>query len=66
MAQLDLEDLTVENALFDEFNRIVRAQLEPVWHRVGPRVKSLLNDLKDLRDLQMCVLLPRLFCFSVS
>ncbi|KAI0002433.1 hypothetical protein BJV74DRAFT_599304 [Russula compacta] len=48
---LDLDDLNVENAYFRSFDAIVRRQLEPVWHRVGPRTKQLVNDLATLRRL---------------
>ena len=49
--QLDLDDLNVENAYFRSFDAIVRRQLDPVWHKVGPRTKQLVNDLATLRRL---------------
>ncbi|POY74162.1 hypothetical protein BMF94_2736 [Rhodotorula taiwanensis] len=49
---LELDDLTVENALFSSFDRIVRSQLDPVWHKVGPKTRSLVYDLSTLRKLQ--------------
>ncbi|CAG8825795.1 24977_t:CDS:2, partial [Dentiscutata erythropus] len=48
---LDLDDLTVENAFSRSFDRIVRRQLEPVWHRVGLKTKLLVGDLTILRKL---------------
>ncbi|KAF6752030.1 hypothetical protein DFP72DRAFT_462496 [Ephemerocybe angulata] len=48
---LDLEELTVENAYFKSFNVVVRRQLDPVWHKVGPKTKQLVNDLGTLRNL---------------
>ncbi|KAH9177541.1 hypothetical protein EDB89DRAFT_1933182 [Lactarius sanguifluus] len=48
---LDLDDLSVENAYFRSFDAIVRRQLDPVWHKVGPRTKQLVNDLATLRRL---------------
>ncbi|KAL1679123.1 hypothetical protein EV122DRAFT_263999 [Schizophyllum commune] len=48
---LDLDDLTVENAYFRSFDHIVRRQLDPVWHKVGPRTKQLVGDLATLRKL---------------
>lgn len=54
-SQLDVEDLNVENALFRSFDMIVRAQLDSVWHKVGPRTKGLVADLTTLRKLQLCV-----------
>ncbi len=49
--QLDLDDLIVENAYFRSFDAIVRRQLDPVWHKVGPRTKQLVSDLATLRRL---------------
>lgn len=49
--QLDLDDLKVENAYFKSFDIIVRRQLDPVWHKVGPRTKQLVGDLSTLRRL---------------
>ncbi|GAA6007740.1 ssDNA endodeoxyribonuclease RAD1 [Rhodotorula paludigena] len=49
---LEVEDLTVENALFKSFDRLVRIQLDPVWHKVGPKTRGLVNDLTTLRKLQ--------------
>lgn len=48
---LDLDDLSVENAYFRSFDAIVRRQLDPVWHKVGPRTKQLVSDLATLRRL---------------
>ncbi|KAI0292750.1 hypothetical protein BC826DRAFT_1092024 [Russula brevipes] len=48
---LDLDDLNVENAYFRSFDAVVRRQLDPVWHKVGPRTKQLVSDLATLRRL---------------
>lgn len=48
---LDLDDLSVENAYFRSFDAVVRRQLDPVWHKVGPRTKQLVSDLSTLRRL---------------
>ncbi|KAF8871579.1 hypothetical protein BD779DRAFT_1453779 [Infundibulicybe gibba] len=48
---LDLDDLNVENAYFRFFDVIVRRQLDPVWHKVGPKTKQLVSDLGTLRRL---------------
>ncbi|KAL7411126.1 hypothetical protein BDY24DRAFT_417461 [Mrakia frigida] len=50
-AIVELDDFTVENALFRHFDRIVRGQLDPIWHRVGPKTKRLVSDLTTLRNL---------------
>lgn len=49
--QLDLEDFSVENTYFKSFDSIVRRQLDPVWHKVGPKTKQLVGDLGTLRRL---------------
>ena len=51
VTQLDLEDLNVENAYFTSFDAVVRRQLDPVWHKVGPKTKQLVGDLATLRRL---------------
>ncbi|KAH0838837.1 hypothetical protein J3R83DRAFT_7247 [Lanmaoa asiatica] len=48
---LDLDDLTVESAYFKSFDAVVRRQLDPVWHKVGPKTKQLVSDLATLRRL---------------
>ncbi|KAH7884060.1 hypothetical protein F5I97DRAFT_1897941 [Phlebopus sp. FC_14] len=48
---LDLDDLTIESAYFKSFDVLVRRQLDPVWHKVGPRTKQLVSDLATLRRL---------------
>ncbi|KIL60371.1 hypothetical protein M378DRAFT_14230 [Amanita muscaria Koide BX008] len=47
----DLDELNVENAYFRSFDIIVRRKLDPVWHKVGPKTKQLVNDLSTLRQL---------------
>jgi DNA excision repair protein ERCC-4 len=49
--QLELDDFNVENAYFRSFDMVVRRQLDPVWHKVGPKTKQLVNDLGTLRRL---------------
>ncbi|GAA5899699.1 ssDNA endodeoxyribonuclease RAD1 [Sporobolomyces salmoneus] len=53
---LDVEELTVENALFRSFDSLVRAQLDQVWHKVGAKTKGLVSDLTTLRKLQTFLL----------
>lgn len=40
LLQLDLDEMTVENALSKSFQKIIKYQLEPVWHQVKQSVKS--------------------------
>ncbi|KAG0150955.1 hypothetical protein CROQUDRAFT_37582 [Cronartium quercuum f. sp. fusiforme G11] len=48
---LEVDDLTVDNALFRSFDIIIRAQLDPIWHRVSPKTRQLVADLATLRKL---------------
>lgn len=48
----DAEDFcTVDNALFKSFDVIIRSQLDPSWHKIGPKTKQLVSDLTTLRKL---------------
>ena len=49
--QLDLNDFKVDNAYFRSLDIVVQRQLDPVWHKVGPKTKQLVNDLGTLRRL---------------
>ncbi|UZJ52102.1 hypothetical protein CBS101457_001422 [Exobasidium rhododendri] len=48
---VEIEDATIENAIFQAFESVVRRQLDPVWHRIGTKTKRLVSDLHDLRML---------------
>jgi DNA excision repair protein ERCC-4 len=48
---IEIEDATIENAIFQAFESVVRRQLDPVWHRIGTKTKRLVSDLHDLRML---------------
>ena len=62
---MDLDDFNVENAYFRSFEIIVRRQLDPVWHQVGPKTKQLVNDLGILRRLLQYVCpFPPTQCFT--
>jgi DNA excision repair protein ERCC-4 len=45
---LEMDDWNMDNALHQNFHRIVRRQLDPVWHRTTPRTKQIVNDLFTL------------------
>ncbi|KAJ3711019.1 hypothetical protein C8R42DRAFT_596493 [Lentinula raphanica] len=49
--ELDLESLNLPAAYFSSFDHIVRKQLDPIWHKVGPSTKALVRDLGVLRRL---------------
>ncbi|XP_050576570.1 DNA repair endonuclease XPF isoform X1 [Bombus affinis] len=51
---LDLDDLTVENAIAKKFHKQLQSQLDPMWHQLSSTSKQLLSDLKMLRDLLAC------------
>ncbi|KAI9599649.1 hypothetical protein BDF19DRAFT_429396 [Syncephalis fuscata] len=48
---LDVEQLTVENALLKSFDVIIRRQLDPLWHQVSQKTKRLVYDMQILRQL---------------
>ncbi|TIA90908.1 hypothetical protein E3P89_02156 [Wallemia ichthyophaga] len=51
VANLDIDDFTVDNALFRSFDKIIKMQLLPVWHLIKPKTKRLIEDLSTLRNL---------------
>lgn len=48
---LDTDELTVENAIAKSFDKIIKYQLEPVWHQLTSKSKRLISDLKFLRSV---------------
>lgn len=48
---IEVEDLTVENALFRAFDTKIRMQLDPQWHKLKPSTRGLVHDLTALRSL---------------
>uniref|UniRef100_A0AAY4AT46 ERCC4 domain-containing protein n=1 Tax=Denticeps clupeoides TaxID=299321 RepID=A0AAY4AT46_9TELE len=48
---LEVEDLSLENTLGTSFEKTVRHYLDPLWHQLGAKTKSLVQDLKVLRTL---------------
>lgn len=48
---LDTDELTVENAIAKSFDKIIKYQLEPVWHQLTAKSKRLISDLKFLRSV---------------
>ncbi|KAM5152047.1 DNA repair endonuclease XPF isoform 2-T2 [Mantella aurantiaca] len=48
---LEVEDLSLENAIGRAFDKTVRHFLDPLWHQLGAKTKSLVQDLKILRTL---------------
>lgn len=48
---LEAEDLSLENSLGTSFEKTIRHYLDPLWHQLGSRTKSLVQDMKILRTL---------------
>ncbi|KAJ9612624.1 DNA repair protein RAD16 [Cladophialophora chaetospira] len=48
---LEMDDWTLDSALHQNFDAIVRRQLDPVWHRISWRTKQIANDLTELRRI---------------
>ncbi|MBN3288255.1 XPF endonuclease, partial [Polyodon spathula] len=48
---LEVEELSLENALGRSFEKMIRHYLDPLWHQLGMKTKSLVQDLKILRTL---------------
>jgi len=48
---LDLDELTVENAIAKKFHKQLHYQLDPIWHQLSTTTKQLFSDLKTLRSL---------------
>ncbi|KAI9307779.1 hypothetical protein BJ944DRAFT_261379 [Cunninghamella echinulata] len=50
-SKVDMPNFTLENSFFKSFDTIVRRQLDPIWHHIGPNTKQLVGDLKIIRQL---------------
>ncbi|RFU33567.1 hypothetical protein B7463_g2808, partial [Scytalidium lignicola] len=48
---LEMEDWNVDSALHNQFDLIIRRQLNPVWHRTSWKTKQIVNDLSVLRGM---------------
>uniref|UniRef100_H9G7T2 DNA repair endonuclease XPF n=1 Tax=Anolis carolinensis TaxID=28377 RepID=H9G7T2_ANOCA len=48
---LEAEDLSLENAIGKAFDKTIRHYLDPLWHQLGAKTKSLVQDLNILRTL---------------
>ncbi|XP_005095873.1 DNA repair endonuclease XPF [Aplysia californica] len=46
---IDMDEITVENALSKSFDLLIRLQLEPLWHQLSVRTRQLVSDLKTIR-----------------
>lgn len=50
---IDTEEFTPENAISKSFEKILKVQLEPIWHQLSSRTKMLIADLKVMRTVLM-------------
>ncbi|XP_053221893.1 DNA repair endonuclease XPF [Podarcis raffonei] len=48
---LEAEDLSLEDAIGKAFDKTIRHYLDPLWHQLGSKTKTLVQDLKILRTL---------------
>lgn len=48
---LDMEDMTVENTIARSFEKLIKFQLDPVWHQLGKKTRGLVSDIKTLRTV---------------
>jgi len=51
LLQLDTDDITVENAVAKNFDKVIRMLVDPVWHQLSAKTKQLIADLKTLREM---------------
>ncbi|XP_031784580.1 DNA repair endonuclease XPF isoform X2 [Nasonia vitripennis] len=52
---IDLDELTVENAVAKKFHKQLQLQLDPIWDQLSFKSKQLISDLKTQRSLLMCL-----------
>ncbi|XP_046400907.1 DNA repair endonuclease XPF [Ischnura elegans] len=49
---MDADELTVENAVSNNFARHVKLNIDPIWHQLSLKSRQLVSDLKTLSFLQ--------------
>ena len=47
----DSSDFTAENVIAGNFGKVIRVQLDPIWHQLSAKAKRLINDIRLLRTL---------------
>ncbi|CAD5126028.1 DgyrCDS14204 [Dimorphilus gyrociliatus] len=45
------EDITIETALSQNFDRTLRRHLDPIWHQLSIKTKNLVSDLRMVREI---------------
>eukprot|EP00899_Mesostigma_viride_P022051 jgi/Mesvir1/302/Mv13626-RA.1 len=53
---VDLSDVKLEDGMFKALGASLHAQLDPVWHTLGPKTKQVVSDLRTLRELASALL----------
>lgn len=48
---IDTEEFTPENAISKSFEKMLQVQLDPIWHQLSPRTRTLVADLKVLKTV---------------
>ncbi|KAM7287523.1 putative DNA repair endonuclease xp-f / mei-9 / rad1 [Ixodes scapularis] len=48
---MEMDDLTVENLIARSFEKIIKFQLDPIWHQLGAKTRHLVSDIKTLRTI---------------
>lgn len=49
--QIEVEFWSLDNAMSQNFDKIIKAQLNPIWHNISAKTKRLVQDLSTLRQL---------------
>ncbi|KAI9846050.1 MAG: hypothetical protein M1838_001412 [Thelocarpon superellum] len=48
---LEMDDWTIDSALLKNFDRIIRRQLDPNWHRLSWKTRQIVSDLTVLQNI---------------
>lgn len=48
---IDTEEFTTENAISNSFDKMLKVQLDPIWHQLSPRTRTLVADVKVLKTV---------------
>eukprot|EP01083_Nonionella_stella_P277802 944586_1 len=51
VAKIDIADFSLESGLLKSFDLVLKRELDPIWHKLRPQTKQMVNDLKTLRTL---------------
>jgi DNA excision repair protein ERCC-4 len=46
-----MEEITVETAMGQDFDRMISLQLQPLWNALSFKTRQLVTDLKTLRQV---------------